>query len=273
MSEQNNKNNYKIILNNKSKALVFLTVIPNTKQLDLLAELNLLEMEIIIVCDNNDSNLNPFRELYPSFIFIQVPNDECVKSGYQNLNYMIRKGFPTAWDKAIYILCEYSNYTHMWLIEDDVVIPHKDTILLLDKKVGDDVDLVVKSNFTYIHAKRWHWNQLPKYYIKNNKVYGIDIKTRRFFEGYGSMVCAMRISKNLLNIIKNYANRNKQLFFLEIFFNSLANLHNLKIANPLELTNITWRDKFNIDDINKNYLYHPFKNIDEQIKIRNKFNT
>jgi hypothetical protein len=258
--------------NQNDKAIVLLTVVPNVKQMDLWAELYVKNMDILIVCDNNDADLSDFREKYPSFKFIQVNNDECVKAGYQNMNYLIRPGFPTAWEKAVYFLCEKSDYKYAWLLEDDVVIPHPKTIYILDNKLGNKPDLAVSFKHYYYNENYWaHWKTLPNFFTKKNNAYGIDKKSKKPFVGVKGMVCASRVSRNLLNAIKKFAHDNNTLFFLELLFNSLAEKYRLKVVMPIELSNIIWRKEYKISEMNKKYLYHPIKNIEEQVEIRKYF--
>lgn len=88
---------------------------------------------------------------------------------------------------------------------------------------------------------------------------------------YGmSMICAIRISKKLLNLISNYARKNNKLFFDEYLFNTLALQNNLFINNIIELKYIDCCH-IDINNINnKEYMYHPVKNIETQVKLRKK---
>lgn len=85
---------------------------------------------------------------------------------------------------------------------------------------------------------------------------------------YFNMCCCIRVSKKLLNIIKEYVNINKTLFFIEVLFITLTIKNKLTYIYPKELNNIYYDKKFdNFDD--KNIFYHPVKDIDKHHILRN----
>ena len=49
-------------------------------------------------------------------------------------------------------------------------------------------------------------------------------------------------------------------------------INNLTINNPVEFEPIVYRKNWDINEINKNYLYHPIKNIKHHEYIRQKYN-
>jgi len=62
--------------------------------------------------------------------------------------------------------------------------------------------------------------------------------------------------------------------FIEALFNTLALHYNYTVDNPDELKDtITYDKKWDKDDIDITKIYHPFKNIDDHIYMRNKYNT
>ena len=82
------------------------------------------------------------------------------------------------------------------------------------------------------------------------------------------MVCCVRMSNKMLKCIYDYANKNKNLFFLEALFPTIAIKNDLIYDTPIEFNEIHYRKDFNITDINKNNLYHPIKNLEEHITFR-----
>jgi len=104
--------------------------------------------------------------------------------------------------------------------------------------------------------KEEHWN-----YIFNN----IDIKLP-----YGrSMICAIRVSKKMMDCIDDYVIKYKRLFMDESLFNTLAIHNKLKIITPVELKNILWRHTWEKEDIINTNLYHPIKDMNIQYEYRN----
>ncbi len=87
------------------------------------------------------------------------------------------------------------------------------------------------------------------------------------------MVCALRISKNLLNKIDEFANKNKRLLFIEIMFNTFATHNKLKNKVIPELITIAYRYNWDYKLIKKDFLYHPIKNLEVQKEFYQKFNN
>jgi len=82
------------------------------------------------------------------------------------------------------------------------------------------------------------------------------------------MMCAVRLSKNLINKINEYAKKYNTLFFLEVLFPTVTIKNNLKFNNPEELKEIHWKSEFEKNNILKANLYHPVKNLDNHIIFR-----
>jgi hypothetical protein len=160
------------------------------------------------------------------------------------------------WDKFLYLFCEVlTAYDFVWVFEDDVFIPSVEVLQNLHNKYNG-YDLVTPNNFKKTdNAKDWHWKYIfdkipPPYYY--------------------SMVCGMGLSRNLLNVIKQYVDENKQLFHIEAMFNTLANYAKLKIIDALELKSIVASGKWDIDDflLLPNNVFHPRKDIENHPKLR-----
>jgi hypothetical protein len=170
-------------------------------------------------------------------------------------------------DKGLYYFSMVNNsYNHVWFIEEDVFFYNLDSIIKIDNKYNNSVDLILRD----LKIKKvkepldWHWS----------KVYGkIDLPWAC------GMICIIRISKKLLKKIKEYALKNNTLFLDEAMFSTIAFQNNLNIYTPEELKTIYENDWVKMDsnnnDINKvltnvnkfNFL-HPVKNLNDQIKYR-----
>ena len=99
-------------------------------------------------------------------------------------------------------------------------------------------------------------------------VFLIIMKGKISLPYYRSMVCAIRCSKKLLDLIFSYALKYKTLFFCEVMFNTIALHNNLNIADIKELKTISWNNVIGQNEININNLYHPIKSISEQYRLR-----
>ncbi len=209
--------------------------------------------DIYVIVDDNNYDINELEERFSDIRFIKVKEDTCKKSGYQNLNYMVKDGEPSAWDKSIYYFCEVNHdlYSYVWFLEDDVFVPTSETIKNIDEKYGNE-DILLKSlqqgkNILYIGPQ----NQELKKYMNP------------IFQKYltKSMVCAIRLSNQFIQKIREYIKKYKSFFFLEYFFPTLANYYGLKVKTIDELKNIIFRKIWTVDDIFKeqNSLFHPVK--------------
>lgn len=205
-----------------------------------------------VFIDENNQDIKRFESEYKNIKFIKINDHICLEKGYKNMTYSIAKTH-VSWDKSIYYFCEIDNsYNYIWFVEDDVFVPNPEAIYYLDNKYTN-YDLLTKENIMSISYdnKGWHWHL------------GINNAPLPLFK---SLVCTLRISKKLLNIVKNYAQTFKKLFFLEIMFPTLSAHNKLKSTIIPELTTIVyrfpWEDKGNL--IRKNFLYHPIKDLEVQ---------
>jgi hypothetical protein len=78
------------------------------------------------------------------------------------------------------------------------------------------------------------------------------------------------MSKSLLEKIKEYKQSRGHLFFIEAMFNTIAHHCGMNIQNPGELTTIHWNTTWDIQAIDKRFLYHPIKCIEDHHYIRDK---
>jgi hypothetical protein len=212
--------------------------------------------DVYVVIDNNTINYNGCFKHYDKIHVIQIQEIECIKSGFIDMNFLIGKKI-SGWEKALYYFSNINtNYKNVWFLEDDVFLYDESTFSNIDSKYLDS-DLL-SSPYTEKNNKNfkndWHWDK-------------IDIKLPLPY--YSAMVCSVRISSKLMSAIKNYADKNKTLFFLEALFPTICKYHKLKYGVPKELTTITWRKLHKNNEINKINIYHPLKNIKTHTLIRN----
>ncbi len=209
--------------------------------------------DIYIIVDDNNYDIYEFVENFPDIQFIKIKEEICYKYGYIHLNYMVKKGEPSAWDKGIYYFCEVNkiNYKYVWFLEDDVFIPMTDTIKNIDVKYANN-DILLKEiqKSKNINIPFDQKNEVLKY---------MDPLLKPYLSK--SMVCSIRLSNNFLDKIKNYVKKNGSMFFLEFFFPTLAIYYNLDVKKIIELKNIEYRKLWGIDDIfrEQKYLFHPVK--------------
>jgi hypothetical protein len=147
-------------------------------------------------------------------------------------------------------------YSKIWFIEEDVFIPTLRTISDIDEKYPS-ADLLVEEHTHKMDGDTWpHWKHvndtldLPLPWVKG-------------------MICAVRVSKALMDSIQDYVDKKKRLPFDEVMFNTLAEQNNLTVDTPKELSTIQWRTRWKLEDIKKENLYHPVKEFDTHIEWHN----
>lgn len=193
---------------------------------------------------------------------VQVPDEVCKEHGYINSNISdnsthIKKN-PIAMDKFLYTFCEhFTDFDFVWVLEDDVFVPSVQTLRNLT--IGYSAyDLVVQSNkLKEDDLLDWHWRSI------------IDKIEPPY---YNSMVCAIGISRKLLDCIKAQVHAKKTLIYSEVMFNTIAMQNNLKVICPFELKTIVWMGEWHEDVIQQleNNLFHPMKDIAKHTEIRAK---
>jgi hypothetical protein len=206
------------------------------------------EYDIYVIIDDNEQKY----ENYTNIKCIQIDNTECRNSGYVNVNFFIGKEI-SGWDKALYYFSKVNtSYENVWFMEDDVFIYNESTLLNIDTHHIYQ-DLLCPS-FMGDHTSPWpHWPMIR-----------IEIPPPYVF----GMVCACRISNKLLKSINEYATKYNTLFFLEALFPTLAKQHTMQIAHPKEMETIVYRRDCSIQDINKQNVYHPVKDIRLHVQFR-----
>jgi len=147
----------------------------------------------------------------------------------------------------------------IWFIEDDVFIPTTATIRDIDAAYGLDADLICASNTIKKHGDDGvYWSQWPK------------IEGRIDLPWAYSMICAVRVSPDLLALVRDYAAEKGRLLFDEALFNTLALHKGLRVETPPELANITFTFcEFPYEKIvDARHLYHPVRHRWEHAGLR-----
>ena len=210
----------------------------------------------VIIDDNSIYHGKSFQNVK----LIQVPDEMCLTTGYCNSNISnnsthIKKN-PIALDKFLYFFCEkYVTYEFLWVFEDDVFIPDYTVLTSLQEKYYE-YDLVTPNNFKKVDkALDWHWRSVIE---KHPAPY------------YYSMVCAMGVSRKMLNAVKEYVGINNSLFYCEVMFNTLAFHKELKVKDAIEFKSVVWIGRWELDEflLLPNNVFHPRKDIDNHENLR-----
>ena len=244
---------------------------PNDIYLDFLNKFN--NYKVYIIIDDNSVNYTAlYHNKYTTLQFIQIPEKVCRQYGFINVNKIGVKKLVSGWDKALcYFALNFSNTntnSKVWFIEDDVFFHNEDTLLKIDARYPD-YDLLANSDFKPATNKNdWLWQYI---HIKCEGPY------------YCGMVCATRLSQNVLKNICDYATVNNELFFLEALLPTLAKADSMTLAKadsmtlakaekcccPAELKTVVFRHNYTYEEVtNKDNIYHPIKDILKHNKFR-----
>lgn len=235
------------------KAICVLCIKPNPIHIDFYSKFAEYGYSVYFVCDDNNTIIEP----HSNITFIQIPDDMCREKGFIKCTLMIEKT-PVAYDKALYYFTQIDDtYDSVWFLEDDVFVPNITTITDIDYKYNENVDLLIENFIHYNTSKSWsNWRFFPE---------------NTYSYSYHAMVCCVRVSKTLLSVIKDYAAKNRTLYFHEIMIPTLAIKNNLVVKKIPELEYITYNETFNVLHIYSDKIYHPMKNLKQHVEYRKMF--
>lgn len=225
-------------------AIVLLTRFPDPYMISYFAGLKCDGYKLFIVVDDNSFDSSHYETVDVSFITMN--NEVCYNSGFRDSSFTLGKSI-CAWDKALFHFCSnHAMFSHVWFVEDDVLIPTHTTIRNIDLTYPN-ADLLSASNFINTTGELdWHWRQ---------------VKGKHPLPWAASMICACRLSSKLLNHILGYVLQHKTLIFIEAMFNTIAIHHDCIITNPPELKGIVYQHNWQMSDIKPSHLYHPVKDL------------
>lgn len=173
--------------------------------------------------------------------------------------------------KALFWICHvYSGpIAHWWLLEEDVLVPTEATLLAIDARLPD-ADLITPHHHPW-GSGRAHWSGLAPWPHWGRAAGLFPAGTRLV----SSLVCGMRMSRDLAALVAAHAARNGRLCFCEMLFNTLAASAGLRVRTPPEMTaTIRWRDVPapvrvpHPGPAHPALLYHPAKDLVAQRRAR-----
>jgi hypothetical protein len=241
--------------NNNKMAIVFLTVAPSSTFFELITSIKRDDYDFFVVIDDKQHVIPEYNKHKISIIqYDDLETEEVETCGFKG-SVLYFQNRACSRDKALfYFSNKNTKYQHIWFIEDDVFIPNIETITNIDTQYPS-ADLLVSAHVIEHNANPhgWHWHLIVD-----------KISEPRA----SSMICAIRVSKLLLSKINEYSKVSKKLFLDEALFNTLALQYNLSVVTPVELETIVFRKDWTIDEIVPTNLYHPIKDVDQQVEFR-----
>ena len=237
-------------------ALCILTRTYNEKWIDFLSTFENHDVFLVI-----DDNSILYDKKIKNINIVQVPDEVCISTNYYKSSCWSNLKDIVSWDRALYYFNRIkTEYDHVWFLEDDVFILSEDIINKLDENYTNS-DLLCAFHEINPNGDIHHgWN------------HWINVIHRIGTPWAHSLISISRLSRRLLERVDNYIN-DRHLMFIEALFNTLALHYNYIVDNPDELKDtISYDKKWDKDDIDITKVYHPFKNIDDHIYMRNKYN-
>jgi hypothetical protein len=229
----------------KKRAIALIVNEPNEIYLDFLSKF--VSYDIYIIIDSN-KNMLEYQKKYKMMNLIQFDESLCKKFGFQNVNKIGINKQISGWDKALLFFSVIipNMYKQVWFMEDDVFFLEENVLKQIDAEYPT-TDLLANCDFKNVmidiinnkNIETWLWSLID---IKINKPW------------YAGMMCATRMSMNVLQGIKWYATKYNTLFFLEALIPTITRYFVLSNFNPKELTTITYRREFDAD-IDKYRIY------------------
>ena len=239
----------------KSKnAFCLLVRQPNIIWLDFLN--TMIDDYDVFICVDVLDDYSELKNKYNNITFIEINDDTCLKSNYINSSYLFKQVISS--DRAFYYFNYINNnYNHIWFCEDDVFFNNINIIKKLDIQYSnaDILSNKVRLNTNGDLTKWDHWHTI-------NNTFPLPWAS--------AMICLVRLSNNLMKKLDEYIIKNKQMIFIEIMFHTLAIHNDMIIDTPEEMKNIEYNNNWSNEEIinNKNYIYHPVKNIDNHLILR-----
>lgn len=241
----------------------FLTKSPNDELIKFANELyDTHKYDIYIIVDDDNYLIKNYN---PNLNFIKINKNKCIEKSLiysiecsvYEINSHSKNKLVTAWDKAIYYFTyENTNYDYVWFIEDDVFIASINSLEKINEKYPESHLLTATNNlFKDYEANEWLWPFCLQIFSK---------------PCYCSMMCACRVSKELLKLICECSTKYKFIPYHEFSFNTIAEQANLKVDCPDELKTIVFRNDWTLSEIKENpfNLFHPIKNFELHSEYR-----
>lgn len=272
--------------------IYFLCHRPSAEQLSFYQSFCEIGYDVAVVVDDISWPIS----ILPQLHVIRMSDEDCMAAGFMGVNPAIRKPLPvSAWDKA---LCDIHQsekpFSHVWLIEDDVLIPSPAALVAIDCS-HPTADLVTASSTVFRSADAWPgprlgwmwFDHMPKRLLPLPWAHG--------------MVCAVRLSERLAQEATSFLRchaaaieqqncRRQRLstvlsrcrlpqawvrrlgrpqhLFIEYLFHTLATHAQMEIATPEELSTVLWRHCWQPDAMLHTHFYHPVKNLEDHPHLR-----
>jgi inorganic pyrophosphatase len=223
------------------------------------------EYSIYIVVDNNtiDYQTEYYREKLKKkpIHIIQLHENVCSQANYYKSSSWTNLKDVIAWDKALFYFNRINTqYDSIWFMEEDVFLSSLQLIRQIDNRYKTE-DLL-----TSFHEINQTGN------VKEGWNHWINVIHRIGTPWAHSLICICRLSRRLMERIDEYVS-DRHLMIIESLFNTLAMHHQYTIAHPEEISeeSIHFNKKWDLDHICFDKIYHPIKEMENHVLLRNRF--
>jgi hypothetical protein len=213
------------------------------------------DYDVFYFVDDNDFQVPTDHRIK----FVQLDDTVCGDSGFNRFNRLSKApGLRvSAWDKALLYFCRLNTvYENVWFLEDDVFVPRTTLIGEIDAaNLGADL----------LSSKSWivESREADVWAHARSITPALSLPCAR------GMVCAMRASAKLLQLVEQFACRHPKVDkFIEYIFHTLALHNNLSVKCVDALKGIVFRHDWQAHQLNANTMYHPVKSIQKQEEFR-----
>lgn len=214
------------------------------------------ELSVFIFVDSPEAN-HIYKNKNGIYI-VSSTSAYCQSFGYSHLGtFAYIKKEVTCWDKAVFFFSQVAiGYDFVWILETDVFIPSLQAFQNVQSIIHSQnqnrsshaIDLVVsKIEIDDDDINNWHWKALQPLYFPR--------------PWYHTMACVMGLSRRMLSLLDNFAQKHHRLQFLEVLPLTLAMHNHFIVHNPPEFSTITHRNQFSCEDIlhQSSNWFHPVK--------------
>jgi hypothetical protein len=245
---------------------VLILCIAPTKALEALATPLCPYHDVYLCCDQDHHRERAPQADKPGIVC--VPKKVAEAAGFLgSISWLPRRASSRC--KALFWLAHLqadSTITHWWVLEEDVFVTTEATLLAIDA-AHPTADLLsahhhIKHSLAFPDTRHWSGTRVWPHWKLADGLVEPPLAS--------SMVCAVRISKELIRRIGIFAAQHRRLLFCEMLFNTLALKNQLTVAIPLQLRGIVWREpRFRAEyPYMPDCLYHPIKSTVVQRKAR-----
>ncbi len=243
----------------RETAVVLLTQRPDPGQVAFLAGMAVQGYDLFAVADDPAA-----APLAPPLTLLHPADAACEAAGFVDLNpFITRRKRParvSAWERGLYAFAVADRrHGHVWFVEEDVFIPTLDTLARIDDRHGA-ADILSDARIVSPEGDRssWGWyRHVPEDILPPPWAW--------------SMVCAVRLSRRLLDLVRDLLARHPELaphpdgtprhFFIEYLFHILALHHGLAAVAAPELRGVLFRHAWSAEEMLPGRLYHPVKDL------------